>query len=1172
MSDPTSIPVFQRHPLSHWYQADVLAQLDQDFLQQLAQQRPDLAEQTHCMRQSSAAFSAIEISQWLLDCAPYLEQFIAQFFGIASELQKQQHHITEQQPIAAFKKTFVLRRARRRLHQKNELIDFNTLNQWLNQELAQSAWAELAVNDRELAVACLSQHYLTQAETHAHSIEQLTQWCIHGLKTPEAQQQVQDWASFHLPQAVDPHARIATDTVIHHQVPCRITPASHIRQRQGFALTDPRASLRQVLEQIHYCVYCHSHDGDYCAKGFPATKEQKEQNDTADFKRDVSGNLLTGCPLEEKISEMHCLKRDGYPIAALAVVMIDNPMCAATGHRICNDCMKACIYQKQDPVNIPQIETRVLTDVLALPFGVEIYDLLMRWNPLRSAQPYPKPYHGIKVLIAGQGPAGFTLAHSLLMEGFAVVGVDGLKIEPLPSHYLQQPIRDYQTLVEPLDQRLMAGFGGVAEYGITVRWDKNFLRLIYLALSRRPYYQVFGSVRFGGTVTLESAWALGFDHVAIAVGAGLPQVLPVPNSMAIGMRQANDFLMALQLTGAAKMDSLANLQVRLPAMVIGGGLTAIDTATEVQAYYLVQIEKLLTRYEQLVARYGKDKVESELDPASLAILQEQLHHAHEYRTEQTQAKLQQRPVNVQKLLHAWGGVTVAYRRRLEESPAYARNHEEVAKALEEGIFYLEQVDIESVLLDEFKHVNGVIFKSTIDSQLPKTFKYPARAILVATGAKMNVAYAFEHRDQLQRCDTFQYQTYANQQGELRPVPIADHCKSPDFGAFTSYQHQDRRVSFLGDTHPVFHGSVVKAIASGLRTAPQITRLFADRVQQQGDKKEYQSFREKLQNEFTARIIKVERQTPNVVELTVRAPAAVRPFRTGQFFRVQNFEQFAPMVNHHRLHTEAIAMIPAAIQPEKGELSLIAIEKGASSRLLAQLPVGMPLSLMGPTGARIPLPDTPETILVIGGRLAAAQMRVIGKELRKAGHRILYVAQFDRADELFRREELEAAANSILWVTTQSPTIPPQRETDFSLQGQWDTALEKYNAGELGQIPVPLSEIDRVWVLGAGVWLAQVEKVRRERLSHLLTRQPPFFGSVYSPMQCMLKGICAQCLQWQRDPNTGERTKAVFACSWQMQAMDHVDVDNLTQRLQQNRLQEVISDQWLTFLLEQAKDL
>jgi hypothetical protein len=35
--------------------------------------------------------------------------------------------------------------------------------------------------------------------------------------------------------------------------------------------------------------------------------------------------------------------------------------------------MKSCIYQKQEPVNIPQIETGVLTDVLELPWGVEIY-------------------------------------------------------------------------------------------------------------------------------------------------------------------------------------------------------------------------------------------------------------------------------------------------------------------------------------------------------------------------------------------------------------------------------------------------------------------------------------------------------------------------------------------------------------------------------------------------------------------------------------------------------------------------------------------------------------------------------------------------------------------------------------------------------------------------------
>ncbi len=101
------------------------------------------------------------------------------------------------------------------------------------------------------------------------------------------------------------------------------------------------------------------------------------------------GVPLAGCPLEEKISEFQKVKSEGNAIGALAMITVDNPMVAATGHRICNDCMKSCIYQKQEPVNIPQAETRTLKDVLELPWGFEIYSLLTRWNPLDLQRPYP---------------------------------------------------------------------------------------------------------------------------------------------------------------------------------------------------------------------------------------------------------------------------------------------------------------------------------------------------------------------------------------------------------------------------------------------------------------------------------------------------------------------------------------------------------------------------------------------------------------------------------------------------------------------------------------------------------------------------------------------------------------------------------------------------------------
>ena len=85
------------------------------------------------------------------------------------------------------------------------------------------------------------------------------------------------------------------------------------------------------------------------------------------------------------------------------------------------------------------------------------------------------------------------------------------------------------------------------------------------------------------------------------------------NGLARGVRQASDFLMALQLTGAAKANSVANLQLRMPIVVIGGGLTAIDTATESMAYYVVQVEKFLERYETLVAEKGEARSARRLD-------------------------------------------------------------------------------------------------------------------------------------------------------------------------------------------------------------------------------------------------------------------------------------------------------------------------------------------------------------------------------------------------------------------------------------------------------------------------------------------------------------------------------------------------------------------------------
>ena len=379
-------------------------------------------------------------------------------------------------------------------------------------------------------------------------------------------------------------------------------PEQAWRERDGFGLNDFGMSDQQALDQMNYCILCHKQGKDSCSKGLRDRK-------TGAFQKSPFGVTLAGCPLDEKISEMHEQRAQGCVLGAFATIAVDNPMMAATGHRICNDCMKACIYQKQEPVDIPQAETSILRDVLTLPWGFEIYALLTRWNPLDIRRPLPRPDSGRKVLVVGLGPAGFTLAHHLMNDGHTVVAIDGLKIEPLgfdPS----RSIRDAAALFDDLDDRVMAGFGGVAEYGITVRWNKNYLKLIRLLLERRAEFAMFGGVRFGqgGTVSIDDAWAMGFDHIALSMGAGRPTVLDIPNGLARGVRQASDFLMALQLTGAAKLSSIANLQIRMPIVVIGGGLTAIDTATESLAYYVRQVEKFALRYRTLAAERGERAV------------------------------------------------------------------------------------------------------------------------------------------------------------------------------------------------------------------------------------------------------------------------------------------------------------------------------------------------------------------------------------------------------------------------------------------------------------------------------------------------------------------------------------------------------------------------------------
>lgn len=1147
--------------LSH---AEGLARLDGLFLGQLQQNAPHLHKQLIAYREHKNALGNIETSILLINCAVFLEQFLSTLFSIEEEVEKNQARSLSYAPIAAFKKYFVLRRAKKELTRIASFPPFSELEFWLSSQLQK---APLATDDEELAVALLAGQFLASPEQFKDEIEKLVQWCVHALASSEGQKRTQGWTSFWVPQRLD-HAYLV-ETVRDESGACSrlVGPNPSRRLRDGFGLTDPRMNEREIYDHVHYCIYCHDHEGDFCSKGFPVKKGDPSQG----FKKSPHGTTLSGCPLEEKVSEMQYLKNKGHVLAAFAVLMIDNPMCPATGHRICNDCMKSCIYQKQEPVNVPQVETRVLTDVLDLPWGTELYELLTKWNPLRQAQWAMKPYNGLKVMIAGMGPAGFTLAHHLLMEGFAVVGFDGLKIEALPEALVKAPIYRFDDLKEPLDGRLMAGFGGVAEYGITVRWDKNFLKLIYLALMRRPYFQVFGGVRFGGTITIEDAWEMGFDHLAVAVGAGLPKALPVPGSLAPGMRQANDFLMALQLGNAAKKNSLNDLQVRLPAVVIGGGLTGTDAATELQAYYIIQVEKMLLRYEELVKGRGDSYLREQFGALPYGTLAEFLAHGKAIRAERERAKKNNTAPNFVPLIHQWGGVTIVYRRSMQESPAYINNHEELKKALEEGIFYAEHLEPVAVERDQQGLVNALVchrrlpikpsHEGTMEQQ---EIRLPARSILVATGTQPNIAYEFEHRGTFNRLD-LQYQHYEEKDGKLVVAHGVAHCKDPQFGPFTSYHKGPFRVSLIGDTHPVFHGSVVKAIASGLRAYPKICKSLTEKLGKRGDETEYREFADRMDTLFRSQVTRVVRKTAGTIELDIHAPLAAKHFRPGQFYRLQNFTALALDLDHTLLQIEPLALMPAKVDKLRGTLSFIVIEDQANTKLCSTLRPGEWVSLMGPTGVRAKIPHESETVLIIGKQNSFSFVKCYGSALKESGNRVMYVCQLPEKEKLYCQEEIEEATDHIIWLTEKGAPIVPHRERDYSFTNQGPIAALHAYAREVKSHW--LGDIDRIFVMGDANMLRQFQAARYSSLKPFFLKSPKAFGSVYGHMQCMLKGVCAQCLQWQIDPETGQRTKAVFACSWQDQPLEIIDIDHMEDRLKQNHVFSKLNTLWVDYVLE-----
>ena len=529
--------------------------------------------------------------------------------------------------------------------------------------------------------------------------------------------------------------------------------------------------------------------------------------------------------------------------------------------------------------------------------------------------------------------------------------------------------------------------------------------------------------------------------------------------------------------------------------------------------------------------------------------EEFLVHGRAIRAERERAAREGRKADLAGLLTSWGGATIAYRRRLIDAPSYTLNHEEVAKALEEGVQFAEELTPEAVEVDSYGHAAALRCKKSSGDAVT----LPAKSILVAAGTQPNTVLGREEPGRL-HLDGRYYVTLDEDGNPVKPEKVA---KPKDARVLTSFTGDGRAISFFGDLHPSFAGNVVKAMASAKQGYPVISRILSRKPATQPMPAELV---EHLNSELRAVVQEVVRLTPNTVEVIVKAPLAARSFEPGQFYRLQNFETFAPRDNGTRLAMEGLALTGAWVDREKGLLSTIVLEMGGSSDLCVLLKPGEPVILMGPTGTPTETPEL-ETVLLAGGGLGNAVLFSIGQRLRELGSHVLYFAGYKKMADRFKVEEIERASDIVVWCCDEAPGFMPERPQDKTFVGNIVEAMSAYGRGDLGPTEIPLNAASRLIVIGSDGMMRAVQRARHTVLRPYLHPEHHGIASINSPMQCMMKEICAQCLQLHRNPETGEET-VVFSCFNQDQALDRVDFDVLRARLALNGVQEKLTRQWI----------
>ncbi|WP_309493232.1 sulfide/dihydroorotate dehydrogenase-like FAD/NAD-binding protein [Candidatus Hecatella orcuttiae] len=268
------------------------------------------------------------------------------------------------------------------------------------------------------------------------------------------------------------------------------------------------------------------------------------------------------------------------------------------------------------------------------------------------------------------------------------------------------------------------------------------------------------------------------------------------------------------------------------------------------------------------------------------------------------------------------------------------------------------------------------------------------------------------------------------------------------------------------------------------------------------------------------IVSAKELAPNIKQFEILAPPVATKVRPGHFVVLQTEEE-----------GERIPLTVVDSNPEKGTVTLVFLEIGASTKKLGKLKQGNRiLHFVGPLGNPSEIEKFGQVVCV-GGGIGAAAIYPIVKALKAAGNRVISIIGARNKDLLIYEEELRKVSDE-LYVTT-----------DDGSKGRHGFVSDVLK--ELLEKGIP---IDRVIAVGPAVMMKVISNLTKPfRVKTIVSLNPIMVDAT---------GMCGCCRVYV----SGE-TK--FACVDGPEFDGHqVDFDNLLARLRTYVEEEKLSHQML----------